>query len=189
MAYNFYNLTVHISVYFLFFLYFKYFFIFVVQFASTMNNVKLPQSQHGLFRQFLLQRKAEVADSIKKLLDEQDDIEVTLQSIDNEETPKELFPLNDEIVIYENGYIPKWTFVRKIKFILDLKKRPLTARQITDIIINELEVEIWKDKSKKEKGALFGTISSTLTNNSKEGKDFEKAKNEIDENIYTVRQK
>lgn len=154
-----------------------------------MNNFNISSTQRELFKQFLLQRKDEVADSIKKLLNEQTEIEQSIFDLSKEQNKQIGFIDTDEIVVYENGYIPKWTYIRKIKFVLDFKKRPLTARQVTDLIINELEVELWKDKSKKEKDALFGTISSTLTNNSKEGKDFIKEKNEIDENIYSLRKK
>ena len=129
----------------------------------------------------------EIQADVDRLLEEQASIRSELSEIDNTGSQEKDLFAGQDIVIYENGYIPRWTNVKKMAFVLKQKKRALTARQVYEVIINELEYTEWKDKTQKEKASFYGTISSTLVNNSKPGKEFVKSQNEIDENIYSLK--
>lgn len=152
--------------------------------------MELLNSQQKYYKEFLQARKSTLTDEVSTKQLELIEIDDALKELDK---PKlngvsHMFD-DDEIIILPNGYIPKWSYPNKIKFILEMKGKPLTARQIADTITEYLENDYWRSKTKKEKGKLYATISSTLTNNSKQGKDFVKSQNEIGENIYDIGKK
>jgi hypothetical protein len=149
-------------------------------------KLEIPNEQVERFKELYKVQIGSTKSSIEKLQQELSFFESALRQLENgtQEAVNPPPENDDGIIVNANGYIPKWSYPRKIRFIFETKKKWFTSRQIQEIIMSELEAETWRDKSKKEKDALYATISSTLTNNSKEGKDFQKKQNEIEENIY-----
>lgn len=71
----------------------------------------------------------------------------------------------------------------KIKFVLNENNAPMSAKEITNYIISNLEPELESEKSR-----IFATVSGQLSNAIKENKDFIREKNEIDEYVYSVKE-
>jgi len=80
-------------------------------------------------------------------------------------------------IFEEKIYSENWQWVKKIKFALELEKKPLTANQIFDVLC-EFEPELGIDKRK-----VMSSISGTLSSKSgfyHEKKDFIKINGEGD---------
>ncbi|MBA4196280.1 MAG: hypothetical protein C0459_01885 [Chitinophaga sp.] len=91
--------------------------------------------------------------------------------------------LISKITKLDNGYIKEWSWRKKIKFVLNENNAPMSAKEITNYIISNLEPELESEKSR-----IFATVSGQLSNAIKENKDFIREKNEIDEYVYSVKE-
>ena len=76
-------------------------------------------------------------------------------------------------------YQPQWTIFRKILFLLDELKRPLSTREIVDEII-----EVYEPNLRSERAKLVSNISGVLSTKCKEGKLI-KGENVLGENVYS----
>jgi hypothetical protein len=85
-----------------------------------------------------------------------------------------------------DGYTPKWTWTKKIDFVLQKKGRPLTTTEIVDTLLNEYEPNSNLDRSR-----VVASISATLSMKSKDDENrlYSKSKNEGNEYVYSIYEK
>jgi hypothetical protein len=87
------------------------------------------------------------------------------------ESVGEIKPLPDASI-----YSEKWTWVRKIKFAIEQSGKPITTREVVELL-SQYEPEIMYNRKK-----AVASVSSTLS--VKTGDDFLKVESESGENAY-----
>lgn len=85
---------------------------------------------------------------------------------------------NEENTIPSVEYSDKWTWVRKIEFAISFKNKPLTTKEIVDVL-TEFEPSFLFDRKR-----VVASISSTLSTRSGSDKEFERTTNDNNEFAY-----
>lgn len=78
------------------------------------------------------------------------------------------------------NYSDKWPWVKKIRFALDLEGRPLTTKEIVDILI-DYEISLMFDRKK-----AVASISSMLSTKSGPDKEFLRIESESGDFAYDI---
>ena len=141
-----------------------------------MDKIEVPISERENLIDYYLKKKEVVLSqlsSIDSMLNSLGFVNKKAATVNNSS--------NTDIIQFENGYIPQWSWIKKIHFVLNNSDIALTARQITDKILS-LEPD-----SNLEGSKIFATISGQLSNKISAGKDFEREKNVLDEYVYRIK--
>ncbi|WEK33878.1 MAG: hypothetical protein P0Y53_15420 [Candidatus Pseudobacter hemicellulosilyticus] len=96
------------------------------------------------------------------------------ESIGNEKSP---------IIHSTSNYHEKWTWIKKIRFILEPSLYPMTTKEIVDTLMT-YEAGLMFDRKK-----AIASVSSILSTKSGEGKEFLRLENESGDFAYDIKKK
>lgn len=145
---------------------------------STIS-LKIPESQKQFLTQQFLARRSDLLNELSGVDEMLRELGVDTKENKPIDTSKKGDTKSTQITKLENGYILQWSFLKKIVFILNNNEEGMTAKQLTNSIL-----EYEKDLDFKK---VFATVSGQLSNKIKAGENFERVKNELDEYVYKLR--
>lgn len=125
-----------------------------------MKNINIPDSEYPLFQKVYKERYDSIMEKLHPLQKELDELRPLFEQLgiiekfDNKGTT-ELTKNPATFEIMEDGYNPKWSWLRKVEFILDMKQTPLTSVLLID--------EICKREPGLNKIKLRNSIPATLS--------------------------
>jgi hypothetical protein len=89
--------------------------------------------------------------------------------------------ISPPVQISPGGYHPKWSLIKKAKFALKEAGRPLTSKEIVDLIIDNHDPAM-----RNERKRFMSSMSGTLSAHSKPGGIFKRQQNELEDFEYEV---
>lgn len=141
-------------------------------------QIEVHDSHAQILIDFYLKRLKALRDEIVEREREMKDITQTIQKLKKGGTTAEI---ESKTTIPAIEYSDKWTWVKKIEFAIEQQRKPLTTKEIVEVL-TEFEPSFLFDRKR-----VVASISSTLSTKSGEGKDFVRVETESGDFAYDLK--
>ena len=149
--------------------------VFVKNFTMAGVQIEVSEQHVKQLQEFYVQRLITLKKEISEREKEIKEISKTLQTLKKSISENDL---TEDQSNKASDYRPEWPWVKKVGFAIEFENRPLTTREIVDLL-SDFEPSFHADRKR-----VVASISSVLS--SKSGKEFIKNSNPSGDNTFNV---